>query len=80
MFNSVMKTSPGVWPGRLRRQSCMCYFIYILEQEVRDAFMHVSMREHMHESIHISTGAHVFGLEMQLIELVEAVGRTKKEP
>lgn len=28
----------------------------------------------MHESIRISTGVHVFGLEMQLIELVEAVG------
>lgn len=42
----------------------MRYFIYILEQEVRDAVMHVFMRERMHERVHISIGAHVFGLEM----------------
>lgn len=56
----------------------MRYFIYILEQEVRDAIVHVFMRERMHESVRISIGTHVFGLEMQLIELVEAF-RTEKE-
>lgn len=57
----------------------MRYFIYILEQEVRDAFMHVFVWERMHESVCISIGAHMFGLEMQLIELVEAAGRTEKD-
>lgn len=57
----------------------MRHFIYILEQEVPDAFMHVFMRDCMHESVFISNGAQVFGLEMQLIELVDTVGRTEKD-
>lgn len=57
----------------------MRYFIYILEQEVQDAFMHFYMRERMHESVRVCIGAHVFGLEIQLIELVEAVRRTGKD-
>lgn len=57
----------------------MHYFIYILEQEVRDAIMRVFMGERMHESVRISIGTHVFGLEMQLNELVEAVRRTEKD-
>lgn len=57
----------------------MHYFIYILEQEVRDAIMRVFMGERMHESVHISIGTHVFGLEMQLNKLVEAVRRTEKD-
>lgn len=41
--------------------------------------MHVFMRERMHESVRLSVGAYVIGLEMQLTELVEAVERTEKD-
>lgn len=41
--------------------------------------MHAFMRERMSESVCISIGLQAFGLEMRLIEIAEAVGRTKKD-
>lgn len=39
--------------------------------------MHAFMSERMHECVRISINLHVFGLEIQLIELAEALGRTR---
>lgn len=39
--------------------------------------MRAVMSERMPECVRISISLHVFGLEMQLIELAEALGRTE---